>query len=609
MNSEKELSVIRRKLRKQGCVDVAAEEFRGSVRLSGTVSTWERKIDAGWIAAGHGFHGVINDIVVPGIEEEKLVFPAATTTAAAAAGNPDGMGGSTGRSSGGSSGGRMGNTPLDGREFDVVIIGGGVIGCAAARELSRHDIRIALFEKEEDLAVHSTGRNDGMIHPGLAAKPGSRKAHYNIRGNRLYTRLAEELGIPFFRPGSMILFKGRFSRFLVPILTNRARKNGVDGWRVLSRKEVARREPYLERHQYGAFLLESTGVLSPYNLTVALAENAAQNSAEIFLSTGVSGFVMDGGRIAAVETTRGRVSAKVVINAAGIWADTVAGFADDRFFSIHGRHGVDCILDKRVGKYLSTICAKPSLFQIHEKTKGGGLVLTVDGNVLVGPTAREVPDREKYDTEYRDLENLYHHIRLNVKFSPADIITYFAGIRACTYDEDFIVEASRRVENLVHAAGIQSPGLASAPAIAQDLAGLAIGILSRSGVVRAREGFDPVRKAPPVPSRMTDAERNELIRRDRAYGRIICRCEEVSEGEVRDALRSPVPAGSLDGVKRRSRTGMGRCHGGFCTPRVIEIMAGELGIDPSMITKKGTGSSIFSGWTKAPDKEKTREPK
>jgi len=567
MDAGRELKRIRARLRREGLDGVTAEEWRGSVRLTGAVSEWQRKVDAGWIAAGHGFRGVINDISVPGVSEETLSFPAVGES----------------------------RNDLEGRAFDVVIVGGGVIGCAAARELSRYDIRIALFEKEEDLAVHATGRNDGMIHPGFAAKPGSKKAHYNVRGNRLYTTVTEELGIPFRRPGSMILIGNPFARLLLPLLAARARKNGVDGYRSLSRKEVARREPSLTKRQYGAFLLPSSGILSPYDLTVAMAENAAANGAEIFLSTGVSGFRMNEDRIAEVVTTRGAVKAGVVINAAGIWADTVAGFADDRFFSLHGRHGVDCILDKGKGKYLSTIYAMPSFSQIHEKTKGGGLVPTIDGNILVGPTAREVPDRENYETELEDIRKLHRHIKLNERLSPADIITYFAGIRACTYDEDFIVEGSRRVGNLVHAAGIQSPGLASAPAIAQDLARITVGILSRNADVKLKESFDPRRKSPPVPSRMSDEERGALIARDTAYGRIICRCEEVSEGEVRDALRSPIPARSIDGVKRRCRAGMGRCHGGFCTPRVVEIMAREMGIDPSEITKKGEGSPLFSG--------------
>lgn len=570
MNTEKALDRARKRLREKGYISVSAENAGGSVRLFGNVPQWEDKIEAGAALSGLGFTGIINDIEVPGVEKEEFPVP------------------------------EYCDQSLSGKRFDVVIIGGGVIGAAAARELSKQDLSIALLEKEQDLAVHASGRNDGMVHPGLAAKPGTKKAFYNIKGNRLYTQLTRELGIPFKRPGSMILLRSPFSRLAVPFFFLRAKKNGVDGIKYLPRKKVKEMEPHLTEHQYGAIFLPSAGILSPYNLTLALAENAIENGAEIFTETTALGFEKDGERITGVATNRGTLLAGVVINAAGIWADYVSEKAGDRFFTLHGRMGVDCILDKKAGKYLARICAEPSLKQAKSKTKGGGLVPTIEGNILIGPTAEESPYREKYETKDSDIDALAQHLKLNRMFSRDQIITYFSGIRACSYDEDFIIRVSPKVENLIHAAGIQSPGLASAPAIAEELARLTSEVLEKltGRKPKARKNFNPVRNAKPDPVSLTDEERHALIMRDPAYGRVLCRCEEVSEGEIRDALRSPIPGITLDGIKRRTRAGMGRCHGGFCTPRVVEIMAQELGIDPKEITKKGPGSRLFAGWTK-----------
>lgn len=560
---------VKKALKKKNLGHVEIKEWRRSIILTGKVKTWDEKIEAGTAAAGKGYKGVINDIDVEGVTVETMPVP--TTR----------------------------DSLLEGRHFDVVIIGGGITGSAIARECARYDISIALFEKEEDLARHASSRNDGMIHDGFAAKPGSKKAEYNVRGNRAYTKVTEELDVEFMRPGSMVLFSTPFSKLLLPFLKARAKKNNVDGYRYMSRREVARREPNLTEKQYGAFFLPSAGVLSPYKMVIACAENAARNGVEVCLNTAVTGFDIEGSRIARIKTNRGTCTAGVVINAAGIWADTIAGFADDRFFSLHGRKGTDAILDLKTGRYQETIAAMPPLVsQSGSKTKGGGLVMTPEGNILVGPTAKEVPEREDYSTEPEDIELLQHHLDLNNKLDRSQVITYFAGIRACNYEEDFIIEASEHVENLVYAAAIQSPGLASAPAIAEDIVKITVDILSQKKDVNVNHAFNPHRTAPPQLKEMSLEERAELIRKEPAYGRIVCRCEEISEGEIRDALRSPLPVTTIDGIKRRARAGAGRCHGGFCTPRVLEIMAEELNVSVEELTKKGEGSEFFYGMTK-----------
>jgi len=585
--------------RTEGAVEARAD--RGSVILEGRARDWNEKMELGWYAAEFGFRGVVNDIEAAGCEWAAGEAPLSATEAGGLGHATAGAGGASAAAAGAgparSPADRPGR-PLEGRAFDVAVIGGGVIGCAIARELAKWKISVVLLEKEEDVAVHTSSRNDGMIHDGFAAKPGSLKAKYNVLGNRLWEPLAKDLGIGFSRPGSLIVFSNAALAGAYPVLAARAAKNGVDGWEYWSPRRVRAEEPNIAEVQHGGFFLPSAGILSPYKATVALAESAAANGVTVSLDTCVRGLDREGNRITRVLTTRGDFRAGVVVNAAGNWADVVAAMADDRFFSLHQRRGVDMILDEATGRFQNHILGMPSLTQTHSRTKGGGLVKTIEGNILVGPTATEAPGREGYGTRPAELRELERHFRLNRRLSPSQVITYFAGVRPCTYEEDFIVERSARIANLVHAAGIQSPGLASAPAIAAEMARLAVEALSGTRKVTPNESFIARRQATPELRRLPLEERAAIIARNPAYGRIVCRCEEVSEGEIRDALRSPVPALSLDAVKRRARAGMGRCHGGFCTPRVMEILADELGLGLDEVTKKGPGSRIALGETK-----------
>lgn len=567
------LEALRKGLRKRS-PGAEAREDRGSIVLEGRVPSWEKKVELGYYAAGACYKGVVNDLVAAGCEWAEAEAPSSPFAP------PES------------------ERPLEGLSFDAVIIGGGVIGCAIARELCRFRLSVLLLEKEEDVAVHTSSRNDGMIHDGFAAHPGSLKAAYNVLGNRLWEGLAAELGLEFRRPGSLLVFRNTAMAALYPVLAARAAKNGVDGWDYWSPRRLRAEEPNITDSQEGALFLPSAGILSPYKATVALAESSLLNGARIELGTCASGFELEGGRITRVRTTRGDLRAGVVINAAGNWADKVAAWADDRFFSLHQRRGVDMILDASTGETQVHILGMPPLTQAASTSKGGGLVKTLEGNILVGPTARETPGREAYGTSPPELRLLERHLKVNKKLSPSQAITYFAGVRPCTWEEDFILERSGRVANLVHAAGIQSPGLASAPAIAIEIARLAVETLEETMRVLVNPGFRALREASPEPRRLALEERAGLISRHPSYGRIVCRCEEVSEGEVREACRSVLPARSLDSVKRRTRAGMGRCHGGFCTPRVMEILADELGIGLDEVTKKGPGSPIVLGQTK-----------
>jgi glycerol-3-phosphate dehydrogenase len=550
----------------------------GAIRLTGSVSSWDARVRAGRTAASFGFRGVLNDLTVPGVCDETIPQAAFRDSA------------------------------IDGLEFDVVIVGAGVIGTAVARELSRYDLTIAVLEKEEDVGVHASSRNDGMIHPGLAPSPGSKKAYYNTRGNRMYEFLAGELGFTFHRTGSLALFRRRWMRLIVPYLKRRCRRNGVDGaYRYVSAREVRRLEPNVTAKQHGGFLLPSAGVVSPFEVTIAFAENAAENGVLFFFETTVEAIERDDThRIARIKTNRGTIGAGTVVNAAGVWADAVAEMADDRFFQIHPRRGVDAIVDKRLHGTQQRILSMPKwLGGSGNHSKGGGLIPCVEGNLLVGPTAKEEPGRENYATSDEELRAVLQHLALNARVGREDVITYFAGVRAATWTEDFIVERSRSVPNLVHAAGIQSPGFASAPAIALDVAAMAVEALQEIRNVVVNRSFQP-RRSPRV--RVADLppeQRDELIHVDPAYGRIVCRCEEISEGEIRDAIASPIPARSIDAIKRRTRAGSGRCHGGFCLPRVIDVIRRETGTPITDISKKGRRSWIASSETKTPTAHST----
>ena len=554
---------IQKKLHKIKGAEIEAREWRASIVLEGKTDTWDKYIKAGYIAAQKWYKGVVNNIEVEGIKKQTISSPA------------------------------ISDRTLQGKSFDVVVIGGGIIGVSILRELSRYKLNVALLEKEEDLTRHASSRNDGIIHPGFAASPGSKKAFYNVRGNSAYDQASRELGFEIRQIGTLVLYGNPFAKVVTPLLSDRAKRNGVDGYMYLNKEEVKAREPFITAKQHGAFFLPSTRIVSPYNVALAYAENAIYNGAQVFLNTIVEGFERRIGNITAIKTNRGTIKAGVVVNSAGVWSDRVAEMADDRFFTIHGRKGVDCVLDVHTGQYQTSVLAMLNLVQIKSETKGGGLVPTIEGNLIVGPTAEEIPYREDYSTNLADLDKLLKHIALNTKISAKDVIHYFAGIRACTFKEDFIIEASDYVGNLVHVAGIQSPGIASAPAIAIDTSKICVDILSRSIKVVPNEKFNPVREKRPLLKSLSLEARAELIRKNPSYGRIVCRCEEISEGEIYDALRSPISVTSTDGVKRRTRTGMGRCHGGYCTPRILEIMSEELNIPITEINKKGKDSEYL----------------
>lgn len=549
--------------------DVTCSLENGAVKLEGNVNDWQKIVWVGQKAAEYPYRGVINRLQTK--EKKNRLFS-----------KPENS-----------------DTALDGRSPDVLIIGGGIIGSAIARELSRYQLDILVIEKEYDVAIHTSSRNDGMIHPGFAPKIGSLKSTYNVKGNQMYTQVAKDLGVPVIRHGSYVLFDKSYLKPAKHYMLSKAEKAGIPGARYMNRKALEEALPYLSDELRWGVHFPSAGVTSPYKMTVAYAENALMNGAEIALNTAALEMNTYDGKIQAVKTNRGTIHPKLVVNAAGTFADIIADMAGDQFFTIHPRKGEVALLDKKTGKYLHGILGRPAVGFGKRLSKGGGVIRTPEGNLLIGPNNYEVEDREDYSTSRESLDRmLKKQLPMIPQLKKSDVITYFAGTRASTYKEDFIIEASEKVTNLIHVAGIQSPGFASAPAIAEEGSRLCRFLLEKEMKLEVNPRFDPIRKAPVDLLGLSLEERGKIIKSNPDYGTIICRCEEISKGEIIDALNSPLQVASVDGVKRRTRAGMGRCQGGFCMPHVMEIIHEEKGVALDAVTKKNEQSKLLYKETK-----------
>lgn len=567
MNAMKKLN---RRLQREYGGRITASLEHGCVILRGTAQSWEELVAAGQLAAKRRIGlGLVSDVVCPGVEIPPMKQPL------------------------------LADDALDGARPDVLVIGAGVVGCAIARELTKYDVSVLLVDKEHDVAMQTSSRNDGMVHPGIDLKKGQVKERYNRRGNRMYDRICAELGVPFERIGQYICIKEKGMGLLAHVAPLWWRLKGVP-CRYVGREEMLRIEPGLDPAVRCAVAFPTAGIVCPYGLTIAYAENAVENGVKLSLDTAVTGMEVENGRICSVKTNRGTVRPVVVVNAAGVFSEEVARMAEDRFFSIHPRKGTNSILDKKVCAKVSNIVSLLSMLKSKGKnTKGGGIVKTVDGNVLVGPDAVETPEKENYATEAASVENAMHrHHETSPCIRGSEVITYFTGVRAATYEEDFVVTKGKFTHNLVHAAGIQSPGLTAAPAIAEDVASWAAQLVAETRAVGENKNFQPVRTPIPHMASMEPEKRAKRIAENPDYGEIVCRCEEISRGEILDALHRPVPCDTVDGVKRRVRPGMGRCQGGFCGPLVAQIIAKDKGIPLEQVTKNGKHSAILVGDTK-----------
>lgn len=543
-------------------VNIFTDKFRNVIE--GTVKDYNRSFEIGSFLHKKGVKQIVNNLNYPG---QKKTEPHRFN---------------------------IEDKTLDNLKPDILIIGGGVIGCNALYDLSKYNLDILLIEKEEDVSMGQSSRNDGCIHVGFDLKSDSNKLKYLLRAREILPNLLENLGIDYDFNGQTVGFKSNKYKYAYPLLKLKAIKNHVPGGiKFLSKKKLKEIEPNISDEIKCGLHFPKGGIFSPYLFTIALAEVAIKNGAKISFKTIAESMEVKDGKIISVKTNRGTIYPKVVINAAGVFSDEIAKMANDQTFTIHPRQGTDLIFDNNQTKNLSrtaiTIYGSSSKNTKH--TKGGGVMPTIDGNILVGPDAIEIENKEDYAVPRSSIDNiLAKHKQTMKKLDRNGVIAYFSGTRAATYEEDFEIRKGIYTKNIVHAGGIQSPGLTCAPSIAEDLTKFSLEIL---GNVKLKKTYLTKREKPIEIRKLSYEERDKLIKENPKYGHIICRCEEISEGEILDALSSPLHPTSVDSIKRRVRAGMGRCQGGFCQMHIVKMISDFYNIKIEDVNKKGEGRIIY----------------
>lgn len=471
--------------------------------------------------------------------------------------------------------------------FDVTIIGTGIVGCAIARELSKYKLNICVVDKEIDVANGTTKANSAIVHAGFDAKPGSLKGKLNAIGNAMFDKLSEDLDFHFKRIGSLVLCFDEEDMDNLRALKDQGVNNGVPDLEILDGNKLREMEPNISKDVVAALYAPTGGIVCPYEMAIALAENANTNGVEFRFETEVINVEKEENSYS-IKTNKGDIETKLVINAAGLFADEINNMVSKNKIEIKPRKGEYCLFDKSVGNMVSK-----TIFQLPTKMGKGVLVTpTVDGNLLIGPNAVDIEDKKDLTTTAEGIDDIISKASLSIKQIPMrQVITSFCGLRACSTSHDFIIGESADAENFINAAGIESPGLSSAPAIAEMIEGIVVDKLHPE----KNNKFNPIRKGIPKFREMNNEERKELIEKDSRYGKIICRCETVTEGEIINAIRRPVGAKTLDGIKRRTRAGMGRCQSGFCSTKIVEILSRELNLKPTEVTKFGGKSNILVG--------------
>ena len=475
--------------------------------------------------------------------------------------------------------------------FDVIVIGGGVVGGLILRELTKYRLHVCLLEKEGDVAMGQSKANSGIVHAGFDAKVGSLKAKFNVLGNQMMAETARELGVKYKNNGSLVVAFSEEDLQTLAELKTRGESNGVPNLQILSQAELREKERNIASEALGALYAPTGGIVCPYELTIASIGNAMDNGAELLLDFEVCGLEKANGVFTVTATDGRTVAAKTVINCAGLGSGKIANLAGDTYITVNARKGEYILLDRESGDFVSH-----TLFFAPTKAGKGVLVSpTVDGNILLGPTSEELPNGN-VETTAEGLQFVQEKAAQMCKGVPFyNTITSFAGTRAYSNRNDFILEESQTLAGLFHCAGVESPGLTSAPAIAKFVTEELIG---KALPLERNENFKGERKPDYFFKNLSMEEKNEMIKKDRRYGRIICRCEQITEGEIVRAVTENPPARDIDGVKRRTRAGMGRCQGGFCQPQVLEIIARERGISVQEVTKSGKNSYLLKGKTK-----------
>ena len=484
--------------------------------------------------------------------------------------------------------------------WDAIIIGAGISGCSVARELARYQLKVLVLEKGHDVCAGTTKGNSATVHAGYDPDPGSNKAIYNVRGSRMYPELCRELQVPYLKNGLVMIALDEDQMEEVRKLHEMGQRNGVRT-EVCDRVRILEIEPDMGEGVIGGLWVPDSGMVCPYNLVMALAENSARNGVEFRTSTQALSVQRDGGEWL-VATPDETFRTKYVFNCAGTHADKFNNMVSGDVFHIIPREGQHLIMDRDFAPYVkTTIYPTPELLPGGGHTKGMGLMPSVDGTLILGCNADDVDDpdfsantREGIDKILDFFEERWKYMPISKhvpKFPRDAVITAYGGSRAHPDRDDFILGEPKDAPNFINLAGIESPGVTAAPAIAIDM----VKILVDRERPALKQDYKPGREIKKPFRTMTAEERREAIKADPDYARIVCRCEQVTEAEIRDAIRRPVGARSVSAVKMRTRAGMGRCQGGFCSPRVLEILCEELGLDPLEVTKSGGRSNILVG--------------
>jgi len=473
--------------------------------------------------------------------------------------------------------------------YDVAIIGAGVTGGMIARTLSRYKLNICILEKENDVAMGATKANSAIVHAGFDAKPGSLKALLNVRGSEMMAEVTKELGVKYKNNGSIVIGFNDEDKKTVEELYDRGVKNGVKGLRVLGKEELKALEPNISDNAVCALYAPTGAIVCPYELTVAAIGNAMDNGAELIRNFAVSSIscTEEGYEIFSGDNS---VKARFVVNAAGLYSDEIAAMIGDTSFTITPRRGEYILLDRECGGLV-----KHTVFRTPSKMGKGILVSpTVDGNLLTGPTSVNIEDKEDKRTTAEGFARIIKEANENINGVPYNkTITSFCGLRSVGSTGDFIITSPK--QGFVNAAGIESPGLSASPAIGAYIADM---LANQGLILEEKEDYVATRAPMHGFKEASIEEKNAIIKKDSSYGRVICRCETVTEGEILAAIRSNPKPMDLDGVKRRTRAQMGRCQGGFCTPYIIDLLSKELNVPCEQITKCGGASVLITGKTK-----------
>ena len=473
--------------------------------------------------------------------------------------------------------------------YDVAIIGAGVTGAMIARALSVYKCKICVLEKENDVAMGATRANSAIVHAGFDAKEGSLKAKLNVKGSEMMKQVTDELGVKYKNNGSLVIGFNEDDRTTIENLKNRGDANGVKNLRILDSKELHEIEPNISENATCALYAPTGAIICPYELTIAAIGNAMDNGADLELNFKVTDILEHDGYYL-VKSENKSVEAKYVINAAGVYTDNIAKMIGDGSFTITPRRGEYILLDKACGNMISH-----TIFRTPSKMGKGILVSpTVDDNLLTGPTSVNIDDKENNATTNDGFAKIIKEAGENLKSVPYNkTITSFCGLRAVGNTGDFIINSPKK--GFINVAGIESPGLSASPAIAEYI----VEMMKKQGFdAQKNESFNPKRKPMHYFREASVDEKNEIIKKNPSFGRVVCRCETITEGEILEAIHTNPKATDLDGVKRRTRSGMGRCQGGFCSPYIVELLSKELGIAYEKVTKSGGNSYINTGKTK-----------